>query len=101
MPVETREPMFLAEFHTTQLVAEPVLREGAAVPGGAGQGLVLAHRPGVREQADGAGVPTAAPTRRPLLQNAVRRSLHQVPNSRPNTAVVSDCDTIAGCWGPV
>ena len=68
----------VVEFDPTQPVVEPVLREGSAVTGGAGEGVVLAYRPGERGQAHRAGVPEAAATGRSLLQNAVRRFVYQV-----------------------
>ena len=59
------------EFDSSQLVAEPVLRQGSSVPGGARQGKLLADRPRVRAQVGGAGLPAAAAARSSLLPDSI------------------------------
>ena len=66
------------EFHPTQPVSEPLLPEGGALPGRAGQRQLLAGGLGLREQAGGAGLQEEAAERRGLFPHALRTPLLQV-----------------------
>lgn len=68
-----------AEFDSPQLVVEPLLLESAAQPGGAGQRIVLADRPGKRVQVGGAGFPPSEAARCTLFQDAVRKASRSFP----------------------
>jgi hypothetical protein len=60
------------ELHPTQPVSEPLLHQSPSLPGGAGEGVFLAHRPRLRSQACGAGVPQTATEGRLLLPHPLR-----------------------------
>lgn len=66
------------ELDQAQPVPEPLLPEGGALPGRAGQGQLLARGLSLRGQAGGAGLPQAAAEGRGLFQDAVRTALLQV-----------------------
>ncbi|CAG02231.1 unnamed protein product, partial [Tetraodon nigroviridis] len=77
LPLLPHRRQGLAELHPPQPVAEPLLHQGGAFAGGAGQRLLLEDRPGVRGQAHRAGLQEAAAAGRPLLPDPPRTPVLQ------------------------
>lgn len=68
----------VAELDPSQPVAEPLLHQGGAVTGGAGQRLLLEDRPVLGEQAYWAGLQETKAPGCPLLQDPTRTHVLQV-----------------------